>query len=644
MIQFTRPHLFRAFILLHLAGVLSLCMPVVAAEKVMLAIGIDRYAHLQRLHKAENDARDMAALFSRTGNYRVEPVLLGASADRNGMLDALRRAAARAGRDGELVVFFSGHGVQVGQTNYLLPYDLQAVSEGELQDRAVPLQRLLDEIHNSGIALSMVILDACRNNPLATAGGKSVGGSKGLAPTTPLRGQVLAYAAGNGEEALDWLRSPDESERNSVFTRVLLKHLATPGLPVLDALTITRDEVEELARRERRHSQRPGLYEDLRRSDKQRFVLFASQNRTVANAPPAVEQGSELPAADAATKARQATRVGQRETPAAVIEERKEAEPVKATDASPPAAEPVTVLSRLQSWLASAPSSGATPSQAGTGPSRPVAPVAAAPEPARPTGPRVGDTFRDCAECPEMVVLPAGSFEMGDLHGDGDSDEKPVRTVRIGQPFAMGKYEVTYGQWKKVMGDGYPEGLKSCDGDEDCPVVFVSWSAAQTFVRKLNRITGKNYRLPSEAEFEYALRAGGRAKWPWGDDASGACGYANVADRSAKRQYPDLSIHDCDDGNVHTAPVGRYKANAFGLHDVSGNVWEWVQDCYEYNYDKGQPLDGRAYEPVRNCESGVIRGGGWNGNSRVTRSADRNWHWPGYRDSNLGFRLSRTLP
>lgn len=241
-----------------------------------------------------------------------------------------------------------------------------------------------------------------------------------------------------------------------------------------------------------------------------------------------------------------------------------------------------------------------------------------------PPGPRVGEVFRDCAECPEMVVLPSGRFEMGDLNGDGDGDEKPVRTVRITQPFALGKYEVTQGEWKAVTGSN-PSHFNEC-GDR-CPVERVSWGDVQVFIRKLNEKTRKHYRLPSEAEWEYACRAGGRHKW---------CG-SDSADAVARHDW-------WKSGAYGTHAVGGKRANGWGLHDMSGNVWEWVQDCYEEGYNKGQPEDGRAHDPTTNCARRVVRGGGWDGGSRSTRSASRNWYAPGYRNNFLGFRLSRTLP
>lgn len=233
-------------------------------------------------------------------------------------------------------------------------------------------------------------------------------------------------------------------------------------------------------------------------------------------------------------------------------------------------------------------------------------------------------TFRDCAECPEMVVLPGGkSFEMGDLHGDGYVFEKPVRTtVRITQPFALGKYEVTQGQWKAVMGSN-PSYFNEC-GDS-CPVEQVSWDEVQEFIRKLNKNTGQNYRLPTEEEWEYACRA---------DDRHRYCGSDN----------PDaVAWYDGNSGSG-THSVGGKDANGWGLKDLSGNVWEWVQDCYKGGYNKGQPVDGRAHEPSAKCARRVFRGGGWNDSPRGSRSASRDRDAPGVRSADLGFRLSRTLP
>ena len=171
--------------------------------------------------------------------------------------------------------------------------------------------------------------------------------------------------------------------------------------------------------------------------------------------------------------------------------------------------------------------------------------------------PVAGKTFKDCADCPEMVELPAGSFDMGS--NDGEPEEKPVHTVTIAKPFAIGKTEVTQQQWHAVMGND-PSYFAGC-GDT-CPVEQVSWDDAQEFIKKLNAKTGKQYRLPSEAEWEYACRAGRRQEY---------CG-SDIPE--------NVSWNDSNSGAFlrgHPHPVATKHANDFGLYDLSGNVWEWVQ-------------------------------------------------------------------
>ena len=163
----------------------------------------------------------------------------------------------------------------------------------------------------------------------------------------------------------------------------------------------------------------------------------------------------------------------------------------------------------------------------------------------------------------------------------------------------------------------------------------VSWNDAQAFVKWLKQKEGKEYRLPTEAEWEYAARAGTQTARFWGDNPNQACGYANVADRTAKKNWTDWSIHDCDDGYAETAPVGSFTANAFGLHDMLGNVWEWCQDWYG-NYPAGAVIDlsGAAIDSVR-----VIRGGSWLYSADTCRSAFQSGNAPGNRNNDLGFRV-----
>lgn len=230
---------------------------------------------------------------------------------------------------------------------------------------------------------------------------------------------------------------------------------------------------------------------------------------------------------------------------------------------------------------------------------------------------RPGKAFKDCSDCPEMVVIPSGSFQMGgDMHGD----EQPVHAVTISRGFALAKTEVTQGQWRAVMGSN-PSNFSNC-GD-NCPVEQVSWDDAQEYVRKLSQKTGKSYRLPSEAEWEYACRAGSRQEYCGSDSIDSVAWYGN-------------------NSGSKTNSVGQKQSNRFGLYDMSGNVWEWVEDCDHDNYD-GAPADGSAWTNGT-CVRRVLRGGSWDYLPQVARSAKRLRNTPALRSSNGGFRLARMLP
>ncbi|MEW8338493.1 MAG: SUMF1/EgtB/PvdO family nonheme iron enzyme [Candidatus Thiodiazotropha taylori] len=235
---------------------------------------------------------------------------------------------------------------------------------------------------------------------------------------------------------------------------------------------------------------------------------------------------------------------------------------------------------------------------------------------------------------PEMVLIPGGEFEMGsnpEKDSEADNDEQPPHRVEI-KPFYLGKYEVTFAEYMAFAD------TTGCElpGDEDWgrdrrPVINVSWEDAVAYVEWLSQQTGKHYRLPTEAEWEYAARAGSTTKYSWGD----------VINQDGKVW---ANCYDCGsqwDGE-QTAPVDSFAANAFGLYDMVGNVWEWTQDCWHDDY-RNAPSDGSAWLESKqgNCNARVIRGGAWGSIPRVLRSASRNWFNPDVRFSNLGFRLAQ---
>jgi formylglycine-generating enzyme required for sulfatase activity len=222
--------------------------------------------------------------------------------------------------------------------------------------------------------------------------------------------------------------------------------------------------------------------------------------------------------------------------------------------------------------------------------------------------------------------------------------EGPLHTVTFARPFAIGKYEVTFDEWDAcvaaracgtVADDGWGRGRR--------PVIHVSFEMAMGYANWLTQKTGKQYRVPSEAEWEYAARGGSTARWFWGEDSKQACEVANVGDESVKQEHPDWPRHDCNDGYAKTAPVGSFKPNGFGLHDTVGNVWEWVEDCYNPSYE-GAPADGRAWL-TGDCVRRLVRGGGWYNKPDAVRSALRYaGEDPARRNNTLGFRVVKTLP
>ena len=252
-----------------------------------------------------------------------------------------------------------------------------------------------------------------------------------------------------------------------------------------------------------------------------------------------------------------------------------------------------------------------------------------------------GETFRDCPQCPQMVVVPAGSFEMGSPPGEEghQRDEEPLHPVKISQPFAVSKYEVRFDEWLPCVQAGVCKALPDEGwGRGARPVINVSWEEAKRYVEWLSRKAGHSYSLLTEAEWEYAARAGTKGPRYWKEDEK-PCTYASIYDTQGKAAY-DLPWEGfgCDDGYPETAPVGMFLPNQFGLHDMLGNVWEWTEDCYQDSYS-GNLAEGTA----RDCGSRVVRGGSWYNEPQIVRSAIRNRDSPVNRFFVLGFRVARTL-
>ena len=275
-----------------------------------------------------------------------------------------------------------------------------------------------------------------------------------------------------------------------------------------------------------------------------------------------------------------------------------------------------------------------------------------------------GDTIKDCSDCPELVVVPPGSFIMGSPPAEARRGygEGPQRQVVINYYFAMGRTHITKkqfaafvtdtnyvsqggclsfggggGLWKKRswQNPGFPQ-------DDNHPVTCVSWLDAKAYASWLTRKTGKQYRLPSEAEWEYAAKAGTVISRYWGENADLACNFANVADISARNKVADISwdTHNCNDGYAYTSPVGIFKPNNFGLYDMLGNLWQWVEDSAHDNYE-GAPTDGGVWQGKSTRR--MLRGGSWSCKTSLVRSSSRLRLEESTKDQWSGFRVIRIL-
>ena len=549
-----------------LLGLLLLALPAAAQPRLALVIGNQNYTQVRKLENSLADARAMATALRERGFEVSEHHDL----DRVRMLAAFDAFKRRISPGSVVVFYFAGHGVALDGANYLLPVDIARESEELAQYNALPLQSVMDGLASQNSrredGLNLLILDACRDNPFRD---HSRGAAGGLS-TRPGAGLMMLYAASSGQSALDKLGSEDRNP-NGVFTRTLLKAMRSPGLGVRAMAERVQREVGALTGRR----QVPAFYSE----------ALGDYVFTPGEAQPVAADGLA----------------------AAEREELEQLRRERAPAVAPAAATPSTPAQQ-QVAAAQLPSPPPATSQRGY------------PVP-------VGQSFRDCPlVCPEMVVIPAGDFTMGsptlDLHAD--ADERPPRRVRVSAPLAVGKHEVTFQNWDACVAEGGCGGHRPNDqgwGRGRHPVITVSWVHAQSYVRWLSGRTGQRYRLLTEAEWEYAARAGTETAYAFGPQITP--GQANYNNGQRAR----------------TQEVGIYPANPFGLHDMHGNVWEWVMDGYRDSY-AGAPADAGGMVEMRDNRR-VMRGGSWADRAEGLRSANREWLSPTETRVDVGFRVAR---
>jgi formylglycine-generating enzyme required for sulfatase activity len=657
--------------------------PTLAEKRVALVIGNDNYSALPDLNNARKDATDMAAKLKGLGFE----VILKINARRRDMGRALAEFEGKLSSSQTGLVFYAGHGIQADGRNYLIPSDARIEVEEDLRYEGVDAKDILEAMGRSGASMNIVILDACRDNPLPKRTRSAARGLSVVGIPKGTKGTAVLYSAGEGQTAQD-----GPLGGNGVFTGELLKVLDQPGLTLEQVFKRVAKGVGDITH----GKQRPWSLTSLQGDFYFRPVQAATSTTLGGGMTPEMMfwqsiQGSTDPADFEAylnqypngTFAALAHARAAKHTPPQL--------PLTAGSVLVVRGDSIYGLSRRHGVSARAiiNANGLKPpyhlrigqrvtlprgrDHENTTHERPlqtaIQPSPTLSPPSRPVRPAVGvyfrpgDTFRDCAECPEMLVIPAGRFRMGDVNGGGEGNEKPVHTVNIRYKFAIGKFEVTRGEFAAFiresghrMDDGCwywntaakkaeidksknwrNPGFRQTDRD---PVVCVNWDDAKAYARWLGRDAGVRYRLLSEAEWEYMARAGSTSKYPFGDSENSLCEYGNAADRSTGFYWHNKA---CSDGHgEQTAPGGSFKPNAFGVYDTIGNAWEWTEDCWHGTYSSA-PMNGKAWTTGGTCGLRVLRGGSWGLQPRDVRSAFRYGLYSDYRGYDLGFRVARTF-
>ena len=509
--------------MLNLVRYLSLLLTVIFGcsayaqqKEVRVALVIGNSAYKQApLRNPVNDARDMAVKLRSLGFTVIERSNLGIRQ----IGSTLREFRAKLVPGGVALVYYAGHGLQIKGENYLPAVDAEIAGEEDVQNQSLAIRQIMDVLTDAKTRLNLVFLDACRNNPYARTFRNA---NEGLSRVTAPSGTLISFATRPGSVAADGVG------RNGLYTSALLQQMGNPNQSIEQVLKRVVTSVKAGSK----NQQEPWMEGSIEGE-----FCFGDCER--ANQPPVVVTQGNTGGADQLFWES--------------IKETKDANELKAYLNKFPGG----LFAELAGIRLRGLEQAAAERSAAEAAQRAALERAAAEAAQRAALERAaGQVIKDCPDCPEMVVMPAGSFDMG---ANDDADSKPVHRVNI-PGFLLGKTEVTQGQWKTVMG-GNPSIFKQC-GD-DCPVENVSWNDAQEFARRLSQKTGKQYRLPSEAEWEYAARAGSSTKWSFGDNESQLGEYAWFSSNS---QYK-------------THPAAQKRPSAFGLYDMHGNVWEWTQDC-----------------------------------------------------------------
>ena len=587
--------------------------PAFAEKRVALVIGNSSYVNIPRLANPVSDARLMADTLRALGFTLVggkEQLDL----DKAGFDRVVQSFGAQLQGADVGLFYFAGHGVQVRGANYLVPVGANPVKEANVDFQMLDTNAVLRQMEGAGTRLNLVILDACRNNPFGGRGLRT--SASGLATMQAPEGTLISFATQPGNVALDG------EGGNSPYTKALAQTLRRPGLGIFDAF----NEVGLAVKRATGGTQQPWVSVIADR----RHVLLCRRARSGAGHAVLVAPGLHD---EASVELRQGHEGPQSAAPVhrAVPDERA---PQRGGCAAARAGAGARSRSSLRRVAPAVPPATAPQPAVGVFPRGVEASVARAERALKPK-----DSFKECDTCPEMVVVPAGSFMMGSPESEeGRSDEAPQHRVTFARQFAVGRFAVTFDEWDACVADRGCNGYKPKDegwGRGKRPVINVSWNDAKAYVAWLSKKTGKTYRLLSEAEREYVTRAGTTTPFWWGSSIS-----TRQANYNGNHTYGGGSKGE---KRQKTLPVNSFQPNPWGLYQVHGNVWERMEDCWNNSYS-GAPTDGSAWK-TGDCTRPVRRGGSWRHGPRNLRSAYREGPYMlgAWRFDDTGIRVARTL-
>ncbi|MDX2259037.1 MAG: SUMF1/EgtB/PvdO family nonheme iron enzyme [Hyphomicrobiaceae bacterium] len=640
--------------------------PAASAERRRLGfiVGINDYREtaVRDLARAANDARDLSERLAAHG-FDVTCADQPAGGERHALclpkalLDEDRAARAEDGRGadldidrveslwlrfvaslqpGDFALFaFAGHGLEYSGVNYLLtdnfrPLPVNASAQAierslfgsslSLDTMMALLRKRLDKLREDGETPPDVVfvIDACRETlDPAQDRTRFMGVPRtGLTAIVPPGGVFVFFSAGTGQRALDSRGDSDPDRRNSVYMRHLRKLFERSDRDLADIAKDVRFRVYKDALPD---TQTPAYYDGLLH----RLSITGRQlDGPDADVPPIVVSAAPTPAMPRSARPVEGADL-EREL-AAKADELQTTRldlPLTTSGGAPPAAgEVITKASDTGNVIV--PASVTTTSN---------------------------PSLIDCVTCPELVVVAPGAFVMGRAPGPGDDDlhEGPPQGVTLTAAFAIAKHEVTVGEWAACVAGGgctaVDPGYAGITGSTDrYPMRNVTWQHVQGYLTWLSQESGHTYRLPSEGEWEFAARAGTTSAYSFGDDAVALCKYANGADQ-ALETWLYAAEHCRDEFGAIPAPVGSFKANALGLHDMHGNVWEWVADCWSETHAGSDPAGSARSGTGSECERRTVRGGSYRSVPAALRSTSRNGFAPDHARRTIGFRVARSI-